>query len=177
LLYAIKFGYFGHLKFGVSDNPAGRLSDLQTGSPVKLELVAVAYWGDEFEPRIHKFLQETRLEGEWFEPDKARRCEYVIDCMRDAENGKRRFLDSYGEFLTELRARQAKERADSKLWARREQRLAWWMGHREGQRSRARYEFSLDKASGRWIKGPGHAVAGAGKGELDVMATVAAASY
>lgn len=62
----------GPVKVGVSDDPATRLAQLQTGSAVKLHLVET-YVGDDrgialaVERVFHWAHAKQRLEGEWFD--------------------------------------------------------------------------------------------------------------
>ncbi len=55
------------LKIGKADNVRKRLSGLQTGSPLKLELLAVAPGGLPEEVYFHESFAAHRRRGEWFE--------------------------------------------------------------------------------------------------------------
>ena len=68
------------VKFGYTVSPAARLSDLQIGSPAKLEYLAICSGSRNDEIRVHKLLAEYREHGEWF----ARSVEtaMVIEAMR-----------------------------------------------------------------------------------------------
>lgn len=163
MLYAIQFWRLGYIKFGVSENPAERLSDLQTASPVDLELVAAAHWGDNFERRIHEFLRQTRLRGEWFDRGEDHRVAFVLDCMQDPETGKCRFVDAYKDHLAAVAEEQRKRRAEGKVMRRQQERMAWWMDCDFSPSSRARSGrdvFEWDGAGRRWVKAPGHAAGG-----------------
>lgn len=59
-----KIGTF--VKIGVSGNPARRLRDLQTASPLELELLATVPGGQELEQVLHIWFAELRVRGEWF---------------------------------------------------------------------------------------------------------------
>lgn len=60
------------VKFGVSNNPAVRIKELQTGNPFKISLLLSIVYDDSFsiEKRIHKYFNEKRESGEWFLIDK-----------------------------------------------------------------------------------------------------------
>ena len=66
MIYAISAGDNGAIKFGVAGNPSARLSELQTGNPVRLKLIAYANVCHELERLIHYHLRDYRLVGEWF---------------------------------------------------------------------------------------------------------------
>ena len=66
-VYFIQSGEQGHIKIGQSSDPIQRIVNLQTGSPIKLNLLAIAENHDEFE--IHKKFSHLRSRGEWFESD------------------------------------------------------------------------------------------------------------
>jgi hypothetical protein len=156
VIYAIRFGYLGFLKFGVSANPAVRITHLQIAAPVRLELIATADWPDKFERRVHQYLHETRLEGEWFKGGDDERSTQVLDCMQDQLNGQRRFLDAYAQHMDAVRALVAEDKQQSKLRKRRMQRMAWWMGVGATQSSCARYDFDWDSTISRWMKSGSH---------------------
>src|SRR4051812_36646270 len=58
---AVKIGY-------TEGEPERRLRALQTGSPERLELVAVVDADREFEQGLHHHLRAHRNHGEWFAP-------------------------------------------------------------------------------------------------------------
>ena len=69
-VYLIQKGY-GSIKIGVSDNPEGRLGELQTGNHGQLFLIAkfpLASRAEAFlmEKELHEKFKEYRLKGEWF---------------------------------------------------------------------------------------------------------------
>jgi len=70
-VYVIQAGEYGPVKIGFTANPFARLSELQTGNPFPLRVVAAEFIGDrrsasELESIIHNKLSEFRLKGEWF---------------------------------------------------------------------------------------------------------------
>jgi len=66
-IYAVRpTGAQGPVKIGACTNPARRLRMLNTGSPVRLEMVASMPGSIELERRIHKALTAVRERGEWF---------------------------------------------------------------------------------------------------------------
>ena len=77
LIYAIRQGDSGPIKFGVAGNPRARLSELQTGNPERLSLLVQVDLPDHCERQIHGWLREERLVGEWFHGDK------TADVLRD----------------------------------------------------------------------------------------------
>lgn len=66
MIYAIEAVGLDRVKFGRAKNPASRIRELSTGSPVPLRLVAAVGWHDEKERFIHAAFAEFRLAGEWF---------------------------------------------------------------------------------------------------------------
>lgn len=71
MIYFIQMGHDGPIKIGQSDDPFGRLKDLQVGAPYKLHLVAVTKCVPNSEGDIHARFANIRLNGEWFKPDQA----------------------------------------------------------------------------------------------------------
>ena len=68
MIYAIRAGHEGPIKFGVSNDVEGRMATLQTGNSEQLLLIAYCAVHKQNEATIHHFLREDRLEGEWFKP-------------------------------------------------------------------------------------------------------------
>lgn len=64
MIYFIRAKKF--LKIGYSKDPIKRISELQTGNPVKLKLIGVLPGTYETEKMIHRVLSKFRVEGEWF---------------------------------------------------------------------------------------------------------------
>lgn len=58
----------GPIKIGVADCAKSRLETLQTGSPVKLFIMAEMSGGPNIERSYHEKFSEHRLHGEWFAP-------------------------------------------------------------------------------------------------------------
>lgn len=54
------------VKVGISRNPWSRVSDLQTGSAAKFELLATLKTTARSEKALHKLLAQSRESGEWF---------------------------------------------------------------------------------------------------------------
>ena len=67
-VYAICPKDGGNVKFGQALNVKTRFSGIQTGSPVKLELMGSVYVPTDTEPYIHDHLRNDRSHGEWFLP-------------------------------------------------------------------------------------------------------------
>lgn len=58
----------GLLKIGISQDPKKRLSSLQVGSPIPLELIYTMPEATyDFEKHVHKALRDYRKHGEWFD--------------------------------------------------------------------------------------------------------------
>ena len=71
------------IKFGVALHHVARLSALQSSCPYELRLAAAADWPDEEEGRIHAFLEDDRLRGEWYKPSP--RTDLVVALLVDPE--------------------------------------------------------------------------------------------
>ncbi|MGW3303983.1 GIY-YIG nuclease family protein [Streptomyces rubiginosohelvolus] len=54
------------VKIGWTDNPERRLRDLQTGSPVPLQLLTAFEGNAELEGALHAHFADQRMHGEWF---------------------------------------------------------------------------------------------------------------
>lgn len=68
VIYAIRAGDAGPIKFGVAKEPLKRLATLQTGNPVQLKLLVAVDVHEENERLIHRYLRAERERGEWFAP-------------------------------------------------------------------------------------------------------------
>lgn len=72
-LYAIDDGVY--IKIGHSSNPKGRLAQMQTGHPQKMELLWTASAGqvkalaEKAEKQLHRYCKKYRVRGEWFHRD------------------------------------------------------------------------------------------------------------
>lgn len=60
--------YNGAIKIGRARNPMARLRDLQVGSEVHLDLLAIEPGGATRERELHERFSRHRLSGEWFSP-------------------------------------------------------------------------------------------------------------
>lgn len=58
----------GPWKIGISDNPRGRLTELQVGSPIPLRIhhEMLVHDAHGIEKAVHAELEQSRLHGEWF---------------------------------------------------------------------------------------------------------------
>lgn len=68
-VYLIQAKNSNRFKIGMSENPEARLMQIQTMSPLELELIGY-YWSDSMyqeEQKWHTRLQEFRVQGEWFQ--------------------------------------------------------------------------------------------------------------
>lgn len=68
-IYFVQAGDEGQIKIGASQDPGRRLRELQTGSPVRLHLLAATQGEEGAEKKLHHRFQEFRRDGEWFDPD------------------------------------------------------------------------------------------------------------
>lgn len=71
-LYVVQEGQDGPVKIGIAANAFWRLNELQVGNHRQLHLRAVFVGGDkrqvyELEQRVHAFLMEYSIGGEWFD--------------------------------------------------------------------------------------------------------------
>lgn len=83
MIYAIRCGSDGPIKLGRATNPISRMAELQTAHHRPLNLLAAVKWEDNVEPWLHKFLEDDRLNGEWFNPTE--QVLWVVERMRDKE--------------------------------------------------------------------------------------------
>ena len=65
-VYFLRFGSDGPIKIGWARNVALRVSELQTGSPVKLHVLASQRGTEQDERDLHRHFAHLRLSGEWF---------------------------------------------------------------------------------------------------------------
>lgn len=72
-----------YVKFGRAKDPVRRMLEMQVSSPAKLRLLAVGYWPDAEEPRIHAYLSYWNVRGEWFRPCEA--VDHMIALLVDPE--------------------------------------------------------------------------------------------
>lgn len=67
-VYLIQANGTSIFKIGIASDPNDRLARMQVGSPLRLDMVRVAYRSDarDVERRLHEQLDEYRTHGEWF---------------------------------------------------------------------------------------------------------------
>jgi len=71
MIYFIQAGKNGPIKIGSSDNPKGRMANLQVANAAMLKLLWI-YDGDRWnEPDIHEKLRHENIRGEWYRPGKS----------------------------------------------------------------------------------------------------------
>ncbi len=58
------------IKIGITNNPKGRLADLQRMCPVRLDMLAMIEGGLELERELHSHFDVFRTHGEWFKAEK-----------------------------------------------------------------------------------------------------------
>lgn len=67
-IYFVQMGKTGPIKIGKSRELRMRLDQLQTGSPLQLQVLAEIQAPAELEMQLHAYFDEHRMEGEWFAP-------------------------------------------------------------------------------------------------------------
>jgi hypothetical protein len=84
-----------HVKIGYTTDLIGRISQLQTGCPHKLELIAAVPGAESLEKIFHKVLKDKRFRGEWFclDDDLYRRLRLMLKMIRDGK--VRRIISEY----------------------------------------------------------------------------------
>jgi ribosome-binding protein aMBF1 (putative translation factor) len=70
MIYFIENIETKHIKIGFTTNVKHRLGQLQTSSPHELRVLSVCEGDDKYEKELHSRFNESRLKGEWFNPDK-----------------------------------------------------------------------------------------------------------
>lgn len=86
MIYAIRVtcGLTRFVKFGRARKPRARLSQLQSGSPrYRLRLLCFGDWPDAEEPRIHAYLDDHRVRGEWF--TEGPETDYIVTLLVDPD--------------------------------------------------------------------------------------------
>lgn len=76
-IYFIQSGLDGPIKIGISSDPVFRMTQMQTGMPHTLRLLAFYPGTRVDEQKLHKQLAKFRIRGEWFQP-----CEEVFAAIR-----------------------------------------------------------------------------------------------
>jgi hypothetical protein len=67
-IYCIRMGANGPIKIGRTKDVDGRVNGLQTGNPYQLVPIAEVMLPAEMEVQLHAYLDEYRMQGEWFTP-------------------------------------------------------------------------------------------------------------
>jgi hypothetical protein len=83
MIYAI--GSAAFVKIGKTNDVVRRLTSLQVGSPLDLEVLACADWPDKEEGRIHTFLWSHHKRGEWF--DRVEEVEQIVGYLSNTIDG------------------------------------------------------------------------------------------
>lgn len=134
MIYAIRAVGTEFIKFGKTKSVGKRLTELEVACPHDLHIEAVANWPDEEERRLHIYLRDHLVRGEWF-----RECErtwQVIVLLRNERFG----LQSWQTICEEARINKArtvnllnatpsqerKLKAIAKYERRRLERKQWW---------------------------------------------------
>lgn len=82
-VYFAQFGVDGLIKIGTSTNVQQRIKNIQTVSPLPVNLLGYVLGGPTEEARLHRLFAESRDHGEWFAPTPALR-EYIsANCLTD----------------------------------------------------------------------------------------------
>lgn len=71
-----------YFKIGIANDPKSRLAQLQTGNPIKLQLVSCYAFEDAtpVEKALHQKYSEFRVNGEWFTFDYNPRSDFSLVC-------------------------------------------------------------------------------------------------
>lgn len=70
IIYAAQMGEGGPVKIGKTKDLDARIQSLQTGSPHEIMILVFVVAPDEIEKQLHAYLDEFRMNGEWFKPSK-----------------------------------------------------------------------------------------------------------
>ena len=71
-IYFIQFGDGGPIKIGITNSVERRLKNLQSASPIKLNLLGtIKNGGTQLEEKLHIRFNRSRINGEWFNPSKS----------------------------------------------------------------------------------------------------------
>jgi hypothetical protein len=68
LVYFAQIRGNGPIKIGMSDDPIGRIQNLQQSCPFKINLLLAIPGGMLLERELHKEFEHCRIRGEWFRP-------------------------------------------------------------------------------------------------------------
>lgn len=128
MIYLVKAA--GRYKIGTAADPERRLAEMQTGSPVRLFLLATGPGGHEREAQIHLAYASKRRHGEWFALTSRERTEVAKIVRGEAECGA---LGNRGR----LQAAQVRRKK-----ARVERERAAGVRPRDGQRVASRVKRS-----------------------------------
>jgi hypothetical protein len=113
-LYFIQAGTDGPVKIGFTNgDPAGRLKELQVGSPIALRLLrTIDNAGMKVEAWFHARYADCRLVGEWFEfnpemlavepPHEIRGRDASYKTRREAEATERQFSHEFAQFRAQF---------------------------------------------------------------------------
>jgi len=89
MIYAIRAVGTEYIKFGKANSVGKRLKELEVASPHELHIEAVANWPDEEERRVHQYLLDSYVRGEWF--TESERADEIIRLFSDRELGLERW--------------------------------------------------------------------------------------
>lgn len=77
-VYFIQAVHGGPIKIGTGTDPQRRLTQLQTGHPAQLQILAIVKGGVKLERELHDRFASVRIHGEWFEP-----CDDLLGLVED----------------------------------------------------------------------------------------------
>jgi hypothetical protein len=128
VIYAIRAVGTQYVKVGKATSVGKRLKELEVGCPHDLHIEAVADWPDEEERRLHRYLDQSYVRGEWYR-DSAR-LEDVIGLMRnpDGLGAWKTICEAHGWFVPIVVAkpkRQPKPKAAPKAPVKTEVDKIW----------------------------------------------------
>jgi len=70
MIYFIENIETKHIKIGFTTDVKNRLGQLQTSSPHELRILTVCEGSDKMEKELHSKFNDSRIKGEWFNPNK-----------------------------------------------------------------------------------------------------------
>lgn len=68
-IYFVQAGLSGPIKIGVTTDIKNRLSQLQTGNPENLRLLALHLGDRHLEKALHRYFAPHQVKSEWFMPN------------------------------------------------------------------------------------------------------------
>lgn len=83
MIYALEAVGTEFIKIGISNNVGRRITEIQNGLPMDVNILAIVDWPHAEERRIHVYLDGSWQRGEWFR--RSSDVEHIISLMRDPD--------------------------------------------------------------------------------------------